>query len=109
MKIFRKGDPEVDPDLKALETKLREYHQPIPPRTEFVTGLYNRLITTDISEAQHLLSGNTSKRLLVAGGITGSVLLVITSIRGLISLLGVLGLLVQYLLRNGRRQQVKPV
>ncbi len=109
MKIFKKGGHKDDPDLKALEKKLREYLQPIPPRAEFVTGLYNRLITADVSDPQHSLSGNTSKRLLVAGGIIGSILLVITSIRGLISLLGVLGLLVQYLMRNGRRQQVKPV
>jgi len=108
MRIFKKNNKEIDQELKMLENKMREYLHPVPPRTEFVSTLYQRLMTTDILATQGLISGNASKHLLVAGGIIGSILIVITSIRGLISLLGMLGLGVQYLQRNGRRQQVKP-
>lgn len=108
MRIFKKQKPEIEQDLKMLENKMLEYLQPVPPRKEFVSSLYQRIMALDMPETQGLLGGYASKRLLVAGGIIGSILIVITSIRGLISLLGMLGLVVQYIQRNGRRQQVKP-
>ena len=108
MRIFKKNNTEIDQDLKILENKMREYLHPIPPRKEFVTSLYQRLMTSDVAEHQGFLAGSTSRHLLVAGGVIGSILIVITSIRGLISLLGMVGLLVQYIQRNSRGQQIKP-
>lgn len=108
MRIFKKNDTEIDQDLERLENKLREYLHPVPPRKEFVSNLYQRLMASDMPVAQGLFGKTASKHLLVAGGIIGSILIVITSIRGLISLLGMLGLVVHFLQRNGRRQQIKP-
>jgi hypothetical protein len=108
MKIFKKRNTTVETDLKLFESKMREYLQPLQPRPEFVDGLYTRLVSSDLPETPKLLIGNGAQRLLIAGGIIGSVLMVITSVRGLVSLLGFLGLIVQYIQRNGRRQQVKP-
>lgn len=109
MRIFKKSTTEIDQDLKFLESKMQEYLHPVPPRNEFVSSLYQRLMASDIPEAQEIINGNVSRQLLVAGGIVGSILILITSIRGLISLLGMLGFVVQYIQRNTRRQQVKPV
>ena len=108
MNIFKKKDTTVDTDLKMLESKMREYLQPLQPRPEFVEALYTRLVSSDLPETPKILQGNRAQWLLIAGGIIGSILMVITSDRGLVSLLGFLGLLVQYIQRNGRRQQVKP-
>jgi hypothetical protein len=108
MRIFKKNNTEIDQDLKMLENKMREYLHPVPPRKEFVSSLYQRLMASDMLGSQGFFTGPTSRHLLVAGGIIGSILIVITSIRGLLSLLGMVGFLVQYFQRNSRGQQVKP-
>lgn len=109
MKLLKRKKTDLDEDLKLLEMKLREFLQPVPPRTEFVTELYSKILSSDYQNSSKILPINIPNKLLVAGGIIGSILLLITSIRGLISFLGFAGLLINYLQRNSRRQEITPV
>ena len=67
-------------DLLRIEGQLQEVLQPISPRTEFVDDLRSRL-------DQAMIKKTTTKRvkvgLLVAGGIVGLAVMVISIIRSL--------------------------
>ena len=109
MKLFRREpDQNLDQDLKALETQLAATFRWMTPRPEFVSDLRSRLATREIQPVSALLPQKVSSSLLVAGGILGSLLMVITGIRGLISLVGVVGLVFQFFNRNAQRRQLAP-
>lgn len=108
MKFIKEKNSAIDQELKVLETKLKKYLQPVPPRSEFVSDLFVKMMSSDIHVPKKFLGMPISNKLLIAGGIVGSLLMLITSIRSLLSLLGFLGLLIHYLQRNSRRQQTTP-
>jgi len=107
--FFKFGkDPNRDEDLKLLESQLTAVLQPLDPRPEFVKSLRFQLATREIQVAPALLPRKVSNGLLVAGGVVGSILMLITSIRGLISLVSVIGLVFQRFNRNPQNQQITP-
>lgn len=108
MKLFNKKNSEVDQELKVLEMKLKDYLQPVSPRSEFISDLFLKILSSDFQIPRKFQPVPLSNKLLIAGGIVGSLLMLITSIRGLISLFGFVGLLIHYLQRNSRKQQTTP-
>jgi len=88
-------------DIEVLENQLASVLKPIPPSSEFVTGLraglLNQKINTDIVS---LSTSKISRSILVAGGVLGGLVMIIASIRGLISLFGIIGMLSQRISRN---------
>lgn len=109
MKLFRRvPDQSLDQDLKILETQLAATFQRVTPRLEFVNDLRSRLAAREIQPVSALLPKKVSSGLLVAGGILGSLLMIITGIRGLISLVGVVGLVLQFFNRDAQRRQLAP-
>ena len=95
-----------DRELDILETTLYEAFAPIAPRPQFVKSLRHSLLrqfpNTDLplSPSQH--HQNLQTGLLVTSGIFGSVVLFLAGVRGLISLMGVAGLLISWLKQNSR-------
>jgi hypothetical protein len=104
---FRK-DPNKDAKLELLEQQLSAVLHPIDPRPEFVSNLRFRLRTREIQAAPALLPRNLSSGLLVAGGVLGSLVMLITSIRGILSLISVISLVFQYFNRNPHNHPATP-
>ena len=101
---FRKPT-ELDEDLQRLETELSEILIHIEPEPQFVLALRQNLLkqlpNVELipSPPQHqaLQTG-----LLVAGGILGSVFVLLTGVRGFISLIGIVGLIISWFKQNSR-------
>ena len=108
MRLFRRADPHLDDDLRKLKGRLREALQPVALRPDFVSGLQSRLLAGDIQVIPPGLPRKISNGLLVAGGIFGSILMIMASIRGLLSLISVVGLVIQYLNKDSQGQQATP-
>ena len=108
MGFFRKKDPDMEYDLRKLEIQLMATLQPVSPRPEFVHGLRTRLAAKEIGIGSRILSKKISNNLLVAGGVVGSVIMIATSIKGLISLISVIGFIVRFITRESQRHQTSP-
>jgi hypothetical protein len=106
MKFLRKKDPDLEQDLRRLEMNLMATLRPISPRTEFVHGLRARLAEKEIGPK--IFSWKFSNHLLVAGGVVGTIIMIATSIKGLISLIGMIGFVFRFLNRESRRHQATP-
>jgi tetrahydromethanopterin S-methyltransferase subunit A len=93
-------------DLLKIENRLKDVLQPISPPAVFVTDLRSRL-------DQEMVKKTTSKKvktgLLVAGGIVGIVVMLITLIRSLISLPGVIKSIVEKFPRLKKREQAASI
>jgi len=109
MKFFHQKEREMDEDLKELEVYLQQVLQPVAPRAEFTRRLNARIMSREIPPSSKILPPNITNGLLVAGGVLGSLIMLVTSIRGLISLISFVGLFFQYLNKNNQRRQVTPV
>ena len=105
MKLIRKKQYDIDADLKRLESQLVEFLHPVSPRLSFTTNLKALILSGKIPIKQRLFSKKTTNRLLVAGGVIGSFVMLITSIRGLISLISVITLLIKNSNKNTREKQ----
>lgn len=89
--------------LKRIETKLQSALQPVDPRADFVADLQNRLMI----EMEHKnKTRKVKKGLLVAGGIVGGVVMLVTIIRTLTSWEEFTDSLSQFLNQNKKGQQV---
>lgn len=106
MKFLRKNEPDLEQDLRRLELNLMATLQPIAPRTEFVHELRARLAEKEFGPK--LFSRKIPNHLLIAGGVVGTVIMIATSIKGLISLIGVIGIVFRFFTRESRRHQASP-
>ena len=101
LKSWRKNT-EIDDDLKSLEELLQEKLVPMDPRPQFVNNLRQNLLqqvaNVDLAESSHHQVLQTG--LLVTSGILGSIVVIVTGIRGLVSLIGVAGLVIKWLRQN---------
>lgn len=96
MRLFKRK--QYDIDLSKLESRLAETFRPIAPRREFVDDLRSRLMAHRSPSAQDIVIQNQQavpRGWLVAGGVVGSLLMLIVSIRGLLSIAGLISLFVQ--------------
>ena len=106
MRFFRDKKPNTENDLRRLEMRLKATLQPVSPRTNFVRDLGAKLAEKEIIIGPKLiLSKRVSNVLLIAGGVVGSVIMIITSIRGMISLISLVGMVYRFLNRDSKRQQ----
>lgn len=105
MRFFHRRDPDLEDDLRKLETHLRETLQPVSIRPEFMRTLQARLIAGDIPPVKRRIPSRLSNILLVAGGILGSLMVIIAGIRGIISIIFVLGQVIQRLIKDAQRRR----
>lgn len=89
--------------LKRIENKLQSSLQPVEPRAEFVEDLHNRLM---MEMEQKTKTRKVKKGLLVAGGIVGGMVMVVTIIRTLTSWEEFTDSLSQFISRNKKEQQI---
>ena len=88
---------ELDEDLQTFEIKLQQILKPVKPNSKYVyslkRNLYQRYTELELQPGQQK---NTVLQtgLLLSGGIIGSFFVVLTGIRGLISVIGLAGLLI---------------
>lgn len=93
-------------DLLKIEGRLQEVFQPISPRSAFVEELRQRL---DQEMVKKTKSKKVKNGLLVAGGIVGLVVMVITLIRSLTSLPSTFKPISKNLTRLRKREQVASI
>ncbi len=93
-------------DLLKIEGRLQEVFQPISPRSAFVEELRQRL---DQEMVKKTKSKKVKNGLLVAGGIVGLVVMVITLIRSLTSLPSTFKSISKNLTRLREREQVASI
>lgn len=103
MKLFKRKKQRQE--LEEIEEKLDAVLCPVEPRQEFVGDLRERLMSrfaVEVADSAEDAERESSTGWLLAGGVIGTVLMLITSIRGLLSIAGLVGLLIQYF--NQRKQ-----
>ncbi len=86
---------ETNEDFQGLELKLQTTLIPVIPRPEFIAGLRKSLLK-QVPEINLTLEPQSQKLqtgLLITGGVLGAMAMVLTGIRGLVSVVGVIGLL----------------
>ena len=105
MNIFRNKQYDIEADLKRLESQLDEYLSPVIPSLSFTSNLKALILSGKIPLKRRLLSEKMTSRLLFAGGVIGSFVMLITSIRGLISLIHVITLLIKNSNKNTQEKQ----
>jgi hypothetical protein len=85
-------------DLKVMEDRLAATLIPVIPRQEFVTDLRSRMMAHAARSTPDLVIKKEpaiSNGWLLAGGVAGSFLVLIMSVRGLLSIAGLIRVLVQ--------------
>jgi len=98
MRLFKRK--KQNQELEQMEEKLDAVLCPIEPRREFVDDLRERLMArfaVEVTDSAGEAEREGSNGWLLAGGVVGTVLMLITSIRGLLSIAGLIGLLIHYL------------
>jgi hypothetical protein len=102
---FRK--PELDDDLREFERQLSAVLNPVVPRADFVSDLRFNLMRQNFKRVpvpeKKIILPETA---LIASGIVGIALALISGVRGIVSLVGVIGLLVSWL--RQQEQQSAP-
>ena len=85
-----------DEEIEGLELKLQSALTPVAPRPEFAEGLRKRLLkqTPEISVAIEARRQKIQTGLLITGGVFGAVAMIFTGIRGIVSVVGIIGLLI---------------
>jgi hypothetical protein len=97
MKVFKRKKQNYE--IEEMEERLDVVLCPVEPRREFVGDLRQRLMArfaVEVSDSAEEAERESSNRWLLAGGVVGTVLMLITSIRGLLSIAGLIGLLIHY-------------
>jgi hypothetical protein len=105
--IFRKKT-EVENEIAVLENQLRATLLPVFPRLAFVVDLQNQLKKRHLGLPPVQQPQQNSSRWLLVSGVIGSILMLITSIRGIVALYGVINLLVQRTNRNALPRRAAP-
>ena len=105
--IFRRKI-KLEADIAKMENKLREVMQPVSPRLEFVVDLRTRLLKSGLEFSPIQKAQQKANRWLLVSGVVGSILVLITSIRGLVALYGVINLLVQRIKSNTLTREAAP-
>ena len=83
-------------DFQDLELKLQTYLVPVTPRPDFVDGLRKNLLK-QVPEISFVIGPQEQKLqtgVLIAGGVLGATAMFLTGIRGAVSIVGVIGLLI---------------
>jgi hypothetical protein len=98
MKFFERWKKN-ESDLKSIENLLQRNLVPVVPAQEFVAGLRQNILNQIPNEIEVAISAqkkNLQTGLVVTGGILGGILIVLSGLRGLISLVGMATLLINW-------------
>ena len=93
---------ELDDDLEMFEIKLQHILIPVKPDTKYVHSLRRKLnqrykeLELQPGQPKYTL---LQTGLLLSGGIIGSLFVVLTGVRGFISVIGLVGLLINWFKR----------
>ena len=90
-RLFGRRRKEDDYDLEQLESYLQSTLITVEPRPAFVQGLKLRLLEAPLDEP--LAGGTFSYALLAMAGIVSGVVILATSIRATVTILGAFGLI----------------
>jgi hypothetical protein len=85
-------------DLQVIEDRLSATLLPVIPRQEFVRDLRSRLMAHAANSTPDLVIRQepaVSRGWILAGGVAGGLLVLIMSIRGILSIAGLIGVFVQ--------------
>ena len=96
-------------DLDKVENHLQRNFIPIIPSQDFVAGLRNNLLIQFPQEVEEIVAEQRTKLqtgLVVTGGIFGGILIVLSGVRGFVSLLGVFILLINWFRNHQKLQRV---
>ncbi len=99
---------EIGEEFRGLELKLQTTLIPVAPRPEFVEALRKRLLK-QVSEIDLILEPQSQKLqtgLLITGGVLGAIAMVLTGVRGVVSIAGVIGLLISIIKQNSQNAPV---
>jgi len=94
--IWRKKDT----GLLGVENLLQRNLVPVVPTQDFVAGLRKSLMNQIPQEVEHTLTTQRRKLqtgFVIIGGILGSVLVILSGVRGIISFIGIFALLINWL------------
>jgi len=97
MNWFRKTPLE---DLRDIEQNLAGTLRPVVPRQEFVRDIRARLIAHTFQSVPVPVGRTIDRRWLFAGGALGSIFMLLTTLRGILAVIGLAALVVQYLGRE---------
>jgi hypothetical protein len=108
MKLFKRKDQGLEADLIKLEALLYTTLQPVSIRPDYMTNLGARLLAGDIPPNKERIPTQLSNFILVVGGLIGSLLMIIGGVKGLISLIGVAGQVIQRLQKSSHGREPTP-
>ncbi|HBY07792.1 MAG TPA: hypothetical protein DEH22_08420 [Chloroflexi bacterium] len=94
---------ELDDDLLSLENILGRSLISVVPRQEFIEDLRHGLMNQIPEEVELAISNqkkNIQTGLIVTGGILGGVMIILSGLRGIVSLVGVTALLINWIRQN---------
>jgi len=95
----------LNDDLQQFEADLQQTLIPVKPRPQFVKtlkqSLLNQFTNLDL-QPEHPQHQTLKTGLLVSGGIIGSLFVVLTGIRGFVSVIGFIGLLISWYKENSQ-------
>jgi len=101
MKLFERWTKKKsNEDLSGVENLLRQNLVPVIPSQEFVAGLRLNLlnqIPQDVEVAISKQKRNIQTGLVVTGGILGGILLILSGVRGIVSLVGMVALIINWI------------
>ncbi len=89
-------------DLHYIERDLTGALRPVVPHQEFIHDLRSRLIAHTFQSVPVIAEKPMDRRWLLAGGVVGSLFVLLNTFRGVLTLIGLIGLLVQILVREKR-------
>ena len=93
-------------DLRRIESKLKEVFQPVSPPAAFVSDLRMQL---DQEMSKKITSKRVKNGLLLAGGVVGIAVMMVTLIRSLIALPGVVKSIIEKFPRLKKREQAASI
>lgn len=99
MNWFSKNQTE---NLKVIGRELEGILRPVMPRQEFVRDLRSRLIAHSFQSVPVPAGQPVNRGLLLAGGVVGRLFVLLTTVRGILAVIGLIGLVVQRFGRDKR-------
>jgi len=101
MRFFNRKGSDLESELENLEMQLYRTLNPVAPRPHFLQELKSRLLMGEMPSLSSKLPQRISNVLLIIGGIIGSILMVIASVRGILTLINSIN-------ENSQKQQITP-
>ncbi|MBE9524200.1 MAG: hypothetical protein IMY76_03820 [Chloroflexi bacterium] len=99
MNWFRKTPKE---DLHYIERGLSGVLRSVVPREDFLHDLRSRLVAHSFQSVPVVTEKSIANRWLLAGGVAGSLFVLLSTIRGILTVIGLIGIIVQIFVREKR-------